>query len=67
MPGIAYTATDLDDFAADLADLAAAVSRADTDTVWSLVCEIGRHDLDLSVALTGFLTCTELARKEVSS
>ncbi|MEJ3745189.1 hypothetical protein WEI85_18065 [Actinomycetes bacterium KLBMP 9797] len=65
-PRIAYTATDLDEFAALLTDLAAAILARDTAAVWSAVCEIRGHDNDLSAVLADFLTFAGLTCEEVT-
>lgn len=66
MPEIAYTTTDLDDLAATLTDLAAAISARDTGGVWSAVVEIRAHDHEVSAALADLMTCAGLTCEEVA-
>ena len=65
--GIAYVVTDLDDFAAALADLCAAIVRRDVAAAWAVVFEIRAHDPDLSAALADFLSFAGLTCEEVPS
>ncbi|MGN9912106.1 hypothetical protein ACTMTJ_31660 [Phytohabitans sp. LJ34] len=63
---IGYVATDLDNFAATLADLASAITQREPAAAWSAVFEIRAHDHDLSAALADYLSFTGLTCKEAT-
>jgi hypothetical protein len=64
---IAYTTTDLDEYAAALSDLASAIDRRDSGDAADHLERIAASDPATADALTDWLTFNEMFEQEVTS